>query len=271
MAVSTYSVTLHHLAPGATAAGLQYPDEPLANVTPVQLRDLLNALSLVAADLTIYEPSMPEIRIKTDRDVFVVRTRYRQLCLVGWETTLRGEEHSVPYIITTVAGGAAEVARIALVKVDRPPTAGSAAATDAKTAAASNSRRTKIAIMAVLILGFNGATAWMLFRPTPTLTPAYELMAETDSRTLLIKAAGDYQTGKEPGDRHLSIAPDGTLRFAKYGPAQALLEPRVRPSAGAVVAGKPVLITNDKNPAIVEIKDADTVICTKTTYTRIQR
>lgn len=270
MAASNYSVTMHHLAPGATAAGLQYPDEQLANVTPAQLRDLLYALNEVAAGLTIYEPSTPEIRIKTDRDVFVVRTRYRQLCLVGWETTLRGEEHSVPYIVTTVGGGAAEVARITPVKVERIPTA-SPLGSDARTIAASNSRRIRIAIMAVLILGFNAATAWMIFKPTPSLTPAYELMADAESRALLIKAAGDYQTGTQPGDRRLSIEPDGTLRFAKYGPAQAITEPRVRPSGGAVVAGKSVLVTNDKNPVIVEIRNMDTVVCTNTTYHRIQR
>ncbi|MDI1318578.1 MAG: hypothetical protein PSW75_00085, partial [bacterium] len=190
MAASNYSVTLHHLAPGATAAGLNFPDEQLASVTPAQLRDLLYALGEVAARLTIYEPSTPEIRVKTDRDVFVIRTRYRQLCFVGWETTLRGEEHSVPYIVTTIAGGAAEVQRMTPAKVERAPIASSVA--DAKTAAASSSRRTKIAVMAVLILGFNAATAWMLLKPTPSLTPSYELMAETDSRTLLIKSAGDY-------------------------------------------------------------------------------
>lgn len=270
MAANNYSVTLHHLAPGATAAGLQYPDEQLNNVTPAQLRDLLYALSGVAAGLTIYEPSTPEIRIKTDRDVFVVRTRYRQLCLVGWETTLRGEEHSVPYIVTTVGGGVPEVTRMAPVKVERPPSASPLGA-DAKAVAATSARRLKIAIMAVLILGFNGATAWMLFKPAPTLTPSYELMGETDSRTLLIKAAGDYQTGNQPGDRRLTIEPDGTLRFAKYGPAQSIAETRLRPSSGGLVAGKPVLITSDKNPAIVEIRNADTVVCTNTTYHRIQR
>lgn len=269
MASSTYSVTLHHLAPGATAAGLNFPDEQLASVSPAQLRDLLYALSEVASRLTIYEPSTPEIRVKTDRDVFVIRTRYRQLCFVGWETTLRGEEHSVPYIITTISGGAAEVQRMTPAKVERAAFVSPVA--DDKAATASNSRRTKIAIMAVLILGFNAATAWMLLRPAPSLTPSYELMVETDSRTLLIKSAGDYHTGKEPGDRRLTINPDGMLRFAKYGPAQSLLEPRDRPANGATVAGKPVLITSGKNPVIVEIRDPDTVVCSGTTYRRIPR
>lgn len=269
MAAATYSVTLHHLAPGATAAGLNFPDEQLLNVTPAQLRDLLYALTEVASGLTIYEPSTPEIRVKTDRDVFVIRTRYRQLCFVGWETTLRGEEHSVPYITTTIAGGAAEVQRMMPVKVERAPLASSAA--DDKTTAASSARRTKIAVMAVLIVGFNVATAWMLLKPAPSLTPSYELMVETDARTLLIKAAGDYHTGKEPGDRRLTINPDGLLRFAKYGPGQVMLEPRDRPANGATVAGKPVLLTSGKNPVIVEIRDLDTVVCSGTTYRRIQR
>lgn len=269
MAAANYSVTLHHLAPGATAAGLQFPDEQMPSVTPAQLREMLNALSVVAAGLTIYEPSNPEIRIKTDRDVFVVRTRYRQLCLVGWETSLRGEEHSVPYILTTVAGGAAEVSRFVPAKVERVPSAPPSG--DAKAPGAGGSRRTKLAIMAVLILGFNAATAWMLFKPVPTLTPGYTLMGDTESRTVLIKAAGDYSTGMQPGDRHLKIAPDGTLTFSKYAAAQALVEPRVRPASGAIVSGQPALVTSDKNPAVVEIKDADTVVCTNTTYRRILR
>ena len=72
MASITYSVTLHHLASGATKAGLAYADEQLSGVNADQLRTLLDALQGVASRLTIYEPSSPEIRIKTDREVFVV-------------------------------------------------------------------------------------------------------------------------------------------------------------------------------------------------------
>ena len=88
---TSFSVTLHHLAPGATAAGVGYPDEQMQGVTTTQLAELLQALSQVASHTTIYEPSSPEIRIKGDREILVVRTRYRRLCLVGREITLRGE------------------------------------------------------------------------------------------------------------------------------------------------------------------------------------
>ena len=80
MPASTYSVTLHHLSPDATAAGLDYPDEQLPTVTVAQLRELLFALSAVAAKLTIYEPSTPEIRVKTDREIFIIRTRTPRTC-----------------------------------------------------------------------------------------------------------------------------------------------------------------------------------------------
>ena len=106
MAAPTYSVTLHHLSPDATAAGLAYPDEQLQTVTVAQLRELLQALSAVAANLTIYEPSTPEIRIKADKEIFVIRTRNRRLCFVGWETILRGEDHSIGFILSTITGTA---------------------------------------------------------------------------------------------------------------------------------------------------------------------
>jgi hypothetical protein len=269
MAAPTYSVTLHHLAPGATAAGLQFPDEQLPSVTPAQLRDLLNGLSVVAMGLTIYEPSSPEIRIKTDRDVFVVRTRYRQLCFVGWETTLRGEEHTAAYILSTISGGTAEVTRLATARLERPASATPTASGDTKGAASARSRRLKLTIMAVLVLGFNGATAWMLLKPAPGVLPTYELLTETESHALLIKAAGEYQTGTGEGDRCLTVNQDGNLRFAKYGRGRAVVEPRDRPASGASMAGKPVLVTTDKNPVLLEIKDVDTLIYSKTVYHRI--
>lgn len=126
LASPTYSVTLHHLAPGAVAAGLAYPDEQLSAVSLPQLREMLYALGEVSSRLTIYEPSTPEIRIKTDREIFVVRTRYRRLCFVGYEAALRGEEHSVAYILTTITG-TTEVAKAPEPRVERPSAASIAA------------------------------------------------------------------------------------------------------------------------------------------------
>ena len=105
MAAPTYNVMLHHLSADAKAAGVNYINEPLMGVSAAQLRALLQGLAEVASRLTIYEPSTPEIRIKTERSAFVVRTRHRRLCLLGWENKLRGEEHTIGFILSTVTGG----------------------------------------------------------------------------------------------------------------------------------------------------------------------
>src|SRR5688572_3094981 len=117
-----FSVTLHHLAPGAVAAGVGYPDEQMPAVTTAQLGDLLQALSNIAARTTIYEPSSPEIRIKAERETLVVRIRYRRLCLVGREISLRGEDHSVARILAAVAGvDEPEIEFIPVQPSERPP------------------------------------------------------------------------------------------------------------------------------------------------------
>jgi hypothetical protein len=267
MATPIYSATLHHLAPDATAAGLAYPDEQLPAVSPTQLRELLFALSEVAAHLTIYEPSSPEIRIKTDRDVFVVRTRNRQLCFVGWESILRGEAHSVSYILTSITGSAGTTSTTdtakAAPRIERAFTPTHSAP---PMPAGSMPRWIKITLMAILIIGFNATTVWLLMRPTHAPVPKHELLAETESHTLLTKVAGEYQTGNKPGDRRLIIDADGTLRLAKYGPQQSATEERTKAVRGALVEGRAALITSD--PAVLVLKDADTVVLYGTTYHR---
>jgi len=263
MSAPAYSVTLHHLAPGAKAAGLAYPDEQLPSVTVPQLRDLLFALTEVASGLTIYEPSTPEIRIKTDRDVFIVRTRYRRLCFVGWETILRGEEHSVSFILTTITGNV-ELAPKAAPKPERTASFGHSAS-NPPVDTGRVPRWTKVAVLGALIIGFNGATAWMLLRPPPSVLPQHVLLSESESHALLIRTAGEYETGQREGDRRLIINSDGTLRLGKLNAQRAVVDERTKTCRGATVDGKPAIVTSD---TVLQIKDSDTVILYKTTYRR---
>ncbi len=271
MAAPVYSVTLHHLAPGATAAGLAYPDEQMPAVSPAQLRDLLFALSEVATGLTIYEPSAPELRIKTDRDIFIVRTRNRRLCFAGWESILRGEEHSVSYILSSITGtpgasgsaGATEPGKL-VPKVERTTYVLSQSTPPMPTGGIP--RWVKISVLAAMIIGFNATTVWLLMRPTNPPVPKHELLPESASHNLLAKVAGVYQTGTQAGDRRLVIDPDGTLHLAKYGAQQAVTEERTKTSEGAVVEGRTALITSD--PAVLTIKDPDTLILYGSTYRR---
>lgn len=263
---TTYSVTLHHLAPGAKAAGLGYADEQLAAVTPVQLVELLHALEDVASKLTIYEPSNPEIRIKTEREVHIVRTRYRRLCFVGREALLRGEAHSVTYIMAAVSGlGEPVITPTTIRPSERPSSAHPLAARGMGSTGFPD--WAKAALLLVLSLGCIGGGVWMLLRPKNNLSPKFTYMSATDSAALLSKASGEYRTGTQEGDRRLIIGSDGTLRIAKYGPAQAIAEEVIRTARGASQNGNPGLATSD--PYLMLIRDADSVLLYGQVYKRV--
>ena len=268
MAAPVYSVTLHHLAPGAAAAGLGYPDEQILTVTTAQLRELLMALSQVASHLTIYEPSAPEIRIKTDREVYVVRTRYRHLCFVGREAVLRGEEHSIDFIIGTITGLAEPELKAAAPRVFARPTSANLAG--ARLSAGTGIPDwVKITLMLILSAAFLVGGLWLLFRPARTLAPKYTLLSAPDSSVLLNRVAGEYHTGNQEGDRRLIIGPDGTMRIAKFGKDQAIAEEIIRTSRGAQLDGQPALATSD--PYVMTIKDADNVVLYGQNYKRVIR
>jgi hypothetical protein len=266
MSAPVYSVTLHHLSPDAKAAGLNFPDEHLLAVPVSRIRDLLTALTGVAAEQTIYEPASPEIRIKTDRDVFVIRTRYRRLCLVGWESMLRGENHSISYILTVITGSEEHIKTAPKSERGRSLAPFSAAHSTPPIPKQGVPRWTKILVMMVLIIGFNGAGVWLLMRPTPSLAPKYTILPDPESRALLTKVAGEYETGGKPGDRRLVIEADGTMRLAKFGPQRAILEESTRVARGGLADGRAALVTND--PYVLTIKDADTVVLYGNTYRR---
>lgn len=264
-AAPTYQVTLHHLAPGAAAAGLAYADEQHSTVPLAQLREMLYSLAEVASRLTIYEPATPELRIKTDREVFVVRTRYRRLCFVGYETALRGEDHSVAYILTTITG-TAEHAKEAPPRPSAQIAASPAAAAATPAETGGMPRWLKITAMAVIIIACNATAAWLLFSPPKTISPKFTLMTPAESAALLARVAGEYRTGNGEGDRRLVIEATGMARLAKFGPNQSVTQPTTKTIRGGLVDGRPALVTND--PASIVLKDADTVILFGNTYKR---
>jgi hypothetical protein len=309
MAAPTFNVLLNHLSPDAKSVGVNYAHEQLQGVSLEQLRALLHALSVVASRLTIYEPAIPEIRIKTERSSFVVRTRHRQLCLMGWESKLRGEEHTVGLIIGTVTGVIQEVNPAATGAVaerrgsnssipgsgERGGSAPSNGAggqapfngTTSNAPFGSGSRApfgagrkpepagglprwAKITGLGVLIVALNAFTVWQIFlQPAESPVQPSQPIPDFETTALLAKAAGEYETGGAEGDRRLIIETSGNIRVAKYGPERAILQETTRTAKGGVVGGRTMLITSD--PATIEIKDADSVIYFKTTYKRRSR
>lgn len=263
MSAPAYSITLHHLSPDAKAAGLAYPDEHLLAVSIGQLRELLYSLNEVASRQTIYEPSAPEIRIKTDRDIFVVRTRYRRLCFVGWEAMLRGEEHSVAYILAAVTGSSEHGKTVP--KIERPAPSYRPQSTPS-VEGEGIPRWAKIAIMAALIIAFNSTAVWLLLKPPVHLAPKFTLLPDFESRALLSKVAGEYITGNHEGDRRVVIEADGTLRFTKFGPKKALIDEGAKVARGGLADGRAALVTSE--PAVITIKDGDTLVLYGMTFRR---
>jgi hypothetical protein len=299
MATPTYSLILNNLSTDGKTVGVNYTHEQLQGVSLEQLRALLQALSTAASRLTIYEPAVPEIRIKTERSAFVVRTRHRQLCLMGWENKLRGEEHSVGLVLNTITGVAQDPVPAAVSPQGGHSSAFSGAGdprgSTPPSGTASNSpletesraqlapgagrqpekegafpRWAKIAGLGVLIAAANATTVWLVFfRAVKSPVEASQSIPDFETTELLAKAAGEYETGAAEGDRRLIIETSGNIRVAKYGPQRAILQETTRTAKGGIVNGRTLLITND--PATIEIKDADSVIYFKTTFKRRSR
>lgn len=307
MATPTFSLILNNLSPDAKTVGVNYAHEQLQGVSLEQLRALLQALNTAASRLTIYEPAVPEIRIKTERSAFVVRTRHRRLFLMGWENKLRGEDHSVGLILNTITGvvqdPVLEAGRTGAGDRggstppsgtgSRAPFSGSSSnpsfGTGSRAPFGNGSRApfgpgsgrkpekegglprwAKITGLGLLIVAANATTVWLVFfRPVRSPVSDSQSIPDFETTTLLAKAAGEYETGGAEGDRRLIIETSGNIRVAKYGPQRAILQETTRTAKGGIVNGRTLLITSD--PATIEIKDADSVIYFKTTFKRRSR
>jgi hypothetical protein len=131
-------------------------------------------------------------------------------------------------------------------------------------------RRTKIWLLAAVIIGSNAITAWMLTRgparPPLQLLPAYRTIAPEQAQRVIAEFAGNYETGRAAGDRRLQIAPDGTLHWALLGND---LKPGAVETLTATAAeskGRPVLVAS--NFGMIELKDPITLVYFGDTYRR---
>ncbi len=255
MAPTSYNLTLHHLAPEAKAAGLQYPDLEVPGVSVEKIRTLLVALSKAGAKLAPDDLSSPEIRIKTAREVLRVRPSAGGLRLVSWDTKIGGSDFSVDQVIEHLDG-------------PRPEASAATRQSASPMPSSRLPRWAKIAALAVAIIAINVTTLWFLLRAPPTLLPEYDLLPDTDAQKLLLAAAGEYETGGHEGDRRLIIQPDGSMILSTYGAKRKIIEEVTLRSRGARTSGRPALLTSD--PYLLEVKDANTVILYGNAYRRRQ-
>ncbi len=251
MDAPTYSLTLHHLAPDAREASARMADLELPRVGADKLRSLLNELAAVAVRHRTDGSVSPEIRIRIERTELLVRARDGALHLVSWDKSFGGQNLTVAEIMAQLERAASA-----------PGVASAAPASAAGRASgvrAGKSGRGKIVLLIAAVVAVNAFTAWNLLKPeTDGFLPAHKSLPTEETRELLTRAAGEYETGSRQGDRRLIIQPDGSLILSTYGPSRTIVEQINRSAKGARYEGQPALVTSD--PAMLEIRDRDTVV-----------
>lgn len=249
-----FTVTLRQLARDGSRAGTDCPDIERGDVSSDELRALLEALTELAPKVEF--PVRPEVRIVSPHGRFLVQVRDGHVRFSSWSLRGADRELSPEQILAAINGLETEA--------DAPPAAG-----PSPLAHAMPSRRVwKIVLLAVMILGSNGVTAWMLTRPKPELLPPYRILSTEAGRRALTAVAGTYVTGKEDGDRGLTIAADGSVRWFTFGPGGGIAEEERLTVQGVETAGRTALLTNTR--ALIEIADPITVTFYRDVYHRKQ-
>lgn len=247
--LAVYSVTVHHLAPDAKAAGPEFADFELSDVTPKKLRGLLEQLSEIAP--AVQPPASPEMRIASRDDRFLVQVKDGRIRFSSWSIRAGGCDLTPAQILAAITGNE-EVA----------------AERDRSESASRQPRAwLKIGLILLAIAGSNCVTAWMILRPAPNpFLPAYTLLPPEPAARLLAATAGYYETGTAEGDRALKIAPEGKIRWVQFGPGGSVEEESELSAQAAQAAGQPALFTSAG--ALIEIKDVVTLVYYGDTYRR---
>lgn len=255
----TFPVLLHQLSADATAAGPEHADVQLEEVPLEKLRTLLAAFEGTAA--RVPAGAAPEVRFKTAREMLIVRAAADGLRLISWESPLGGTPLTAAQICD------------ALVKPVTPPRPVRPAPEQAEVPAEREdspgffTNWVKAAVLLVLILALNAYTVWRLARPeAPEFLPQYQVLPADEGSQVLREAAGEYHTGRKPGDRVLFLSANGYLRLGTYGPGEEIREETVQFARAARLEDRTYLLTSENVP--FEVKPNGTLELFGTVYRR---
>ena len=240
-----FTVKLHHLAADAKQARADLPDVELADVSPKQLRRLLDALAALAPQ--VQYPVAPSVRIDGPHGQFLVQAQEGKVRVTSWSAQAGAENLTPERILAMILGAEADTAE--------PPGAATGRGWSAWP------RGGKIALLACAIVGSNATTAWMLTRPAPvptSLLPEHRFMEGERAKRVLAEFAGNYATGAAPGDRRLTIHPDGALQWTTLGANGAAAEQTTLQARAAESRGHSVLVAD--NLGLIEMKDPITLV-----------
>jgi hypothetical protein len=253
-----FSVTLHHLAHRARQAGAGYPDVEISGIHAPDLREILEGLATLAP--TVEYPAAPELRIASPHGQFLVQVCDGRIRFSSWALRDGAAELTTDQILAAIGG----------VEVGAGSTTTLAA--QAVLTALAPVRRSKwigVGLLAAAIVATNSLTAWLLTRPGPDLLPEYHLVHGPPATRLLADVAGDFETGGGSGDRALSIAQDGSIRWVLFGQDRMITEDTLLTAQPARSGGKPALLTSER--ALIEIRDPVTIVYYGDTYRRKAR
>ena len=227
----TYTVTLHHLAPGAKQAGANFPDVECPAITEKQLRELIRQLGALAS--TNLGAALPEIRVVAPLGQFVVKISEGRLRVNSWAIKIGGADLSPEQIVGVISGAGAE------------PESTSA---EEHAAAGKRPRGGVVAVLAVLIIGINALTAWMLTQPQPPvpLLPEYTPLAREPAERFVTGIAGEYRTSSNGGGRGLVVGKDGRVHWLRFGPGGAVAEDTEVAVKPVQAHGKPALLADGR-------------------------
>jgi hypothetical protein len=252
-AAPSFTVKLHHLAVDAKEARANLPDVELADVSPKQLRRLLDALATLAPN--VHYPLAPSVRIDGPHGQFLVQTQDGKVRVTSWSAQAGVENLTPERILAMIMGAEADTTQ--------PPDDASVGWWGGL------SRGGRIALLAIAIVGSNAATAWMLTRPAPvptSLLPEHRFVDRDRAQRMLAEFAGDFATGAAAGDRRLTIQPDGALRWITLGANGAAAEQTTLKARAAESRGHAVLVAD--NLGMIEMKDPITLVYFGDTYRR---
>lgn len=243
-----FNVTLHHLAADGSQAGAQFPELDLTGVTRERLRTLLETLAALAPRCEY--PVVPELRIAGPHGRFLVQAKNGQIRVTSWSAKTGAADLTPERIFALITGTEAAPESAESTDVARPVAFGGL------------SRRWALAILVAAVAATNGATAWLLTRPTPPLPPSllppYQLVDVERAKRVLTDFAGLYETGNNDGDRSLTIGSDGRLKWVRFGPKRAVTESHELTAQAAESGGRPVLVAS--NSGMIEMKDPITLV-----------
>jgi len=250
-AAPTFTVVLHHLAPGAKQAAVTFPDTELPAISDKKLRELIRALATLAP--TNLGTASPELRVTAPHGQFVVQISQGRLRINSWTIKVGGADLSPDQIFALITGAEAVADAVGI---------------DITEGATKGSRKGLVAALAVLILGTNALTAWMLTRPgpPPPLLPDFTPLAKEPAERLIADLAGDYRTGPNEGARGLKVGKDGHVRWLRLGAGGAVAEDEELPVQPVQSHGRPALLADGR--ALIEVGDSASLLFYNETYRR---